>query len=237
MPVKLTLVLSGRTLSRHEFGDDFKRLRIGRNEDCDVQIDNLGVSRVHCEILRKPGFVQLRDLQSGNGTFVNGKKVQAHNLNSGDVISLGKYTLHYEAELSDEQSDPSLTGARDGMMTLAMDAATLARRHREEQGRSRGHLAIPGRPDVILDRALTVIGREPDADVQVSGWFCPRVVAVIVRDEQGFRLLDVSPRGKAVRVNGRHRLDAVLNDNDELELQGTQAVFRRGMPVGARAVM
>ncbi len=234
MPVKMTLVLSGRTLGRHEFTDDFKRLRIGRNEDCDIQIDNLGVSRVHCEIVRKPGFVQLRDLQSGNGTFVNGKRVQTHNLNSGDVISLGKYTLHYESDLSEGPADVGGLGARDGMMTLALDAAQIARRHREEQGKSRGYLAVEGGKELILDKSLTVIGREIDADLQVSGWFCPRVVAVIVRDENGFRLLDVSNKGTKVLVNGRPRQDTSLNDNDEVVIQSLKATFRRGLPVGAR---
>ena len=63
MATRLTLILSGRTLQRHEF-KEFDRLVVGRNEDCDVPIDNLGISRQHCEIVRRPGYVQLRDLES-----------------------------------------------------------------------------------------------------------------------------------------------------------------------------
>src|SRR5687767_14373455 len=95
MSVRLTLVLSGRTVERFEFDDSFTRLKVGRAEDCEVRIDNLGVSRHHCEIARQNGFVVLRDLQSNNGTFVNGNKVEAHNLNTGDVITIGKYSLEF----------------------------------------------------------------------------------------------------------------------------------------------
>ena len=96
MPVKLTLTLSGRTLERFEFPDSVERIRMGRSEDCEITIDNLGVSRYHAEVLRKEGGLYvLRDLRSNNGTFVNGRRVDAHNLNAGDEISIGKFTISF----------------------------------------------------------------------------------------------------------------------------------------------
>ena len=233
MAVKLTLVLSGRTLQKHEF-EAFERIRIGRNEDCEIRIDNLGVSRHHCEIVRKPGYVQLLDLSSGNGTFVNGSRVTAHNLNNADVISIGKFTLRYESnELSEPEEihTPAHDYDPEGALTLQMDAASLAKRHRQQMSRNRGYLTFGGR-DLVLEKSLFVFGRESDADVTLRGWWCPRVVAILIRDESGFRLVDVSPSGHSVSVNGIHRRDTRLNDNDVVIVRKTRLTFHRGLPVG-----
>lgn len=233
MPTKLTLILSGRTLARHEF-KEYDRIRVGRNDDCEVPIDNLGVSRYHCEIVKKVGFVQLRDLESGNGTFVNGNRITNYNLNSGDLISLGKFTLRYEDDEEPQIGDDSLDRlpeSREGVMTLQMDAASLAKKHRQQMSRNRGYLKI-GRRDLILEKSLYTLGRESDADVQLNSWFCPRVVAILIRDETGFRLVDVSPKGKSVSVNGIFKRDTWLNDNDNVVVKGTKMTFHRGLPVG-----
>lgn len=234
MATKLTLILSGRTLQRHEF-KEFDRIRIGRNEDCEVTIDNLGISRYHCEILKRPGFIQLRDLGSGNGTFVNGNKVDGHHLNTGDLISLGKFTIKYEnddsPEIEEEPGPSSVPSSRDGAMTLAMDAASLAKKHRAAMSRNRGYVTVDGR-DYVLDKSLFTFGKESDADVQLTGWFCPRVAAILIRDDTGFRLVDVSPKGKSVWVNGIHKRDTWLNDNDMVVIRGKKITFHRGLPVG-----
>jgi len=71
------------------------RLRIGRGQECEVQPVAMGdtaVSRVHAEIVLKPGgAVILRDARSRNGTFVNGKRLATeHPLKQGDRILLGE---------------------------------------------------------------------------------------------------------------------------------------------------
>ena len=172
MAYKLTLILSGRTLSRHEFKDDQERVRIGRSPDCEVTIDNLGISRLHCEIVQKPGYFRLDDLGSGNGTFVNGNRVDRYNLNHGDVISLGKFTLRFEADDHPnpmEESDAQMPIEAEGAMTLAMDAATLAKRHKQQSSRNRGYFALPDGRNVILDKGVKVpagyqIGVDPALD-------------------------------------------------------------------------
>src|SRR2546423_3861857 len=106
MPMKLTLTLSGRTLERFEL--DKESVKIGRNEDCDVTIDNLGVSRYHAEILEKEGFYVLRDLKSNNGTFVNGRRIETYNLNDGDEISIGKFTISFSGKSSIALPEPAV---------------------------------------------------------------------------------------------------------------------------------
>lgn len=235
MSVKLTLVLSGRTLERFEF-NEFARLRVGRSEDCEVRIDNLGVSRHHCELVQQDGYVVLRDLQSNNGTFVNGNKVEVHNLNTGDVITLGKYSLEYQGPAPPAEGGLLMSegGEPDGALTVQVDPAALARMAGGKATRVRGYFMMDGdgRP-LILEKPVFTIGKSADADLRLEGWFCPRVVAVVIRDDTGFRVLDVTDKGVDVRVNGVQRRDVRLTDQDELVVRGRRLKFLRGAPNAA----
>jgi FHA domain/EAL domain len=59
---------------------------IGRSDTADVPIDSTRVSREHAQIFRKKDKYLIRDLQSTNGTFVNGKRIEEAELSAGDVI-------------------------------------------------------------------------------------------------------------------------------------------------------
>ena len=66
--------------------------RLGRGTDVDIRVDDPGVSRRHCEIvLGSP--VLLRDLNSTNGTLVNGSKVGEVQLEDGTAFKVGQTTL------------------------------------------------------------------------------------------------------------------------------------------------
>ena len=237
MAVKLTLTLSGRTLERYEF-ETFDTLRIGRNEDCEVTIDNLGVSRVHAEVVNKEGFYVIRDANSNNGTFVNGRKIETHNLNDNDEISIGKFTITFntigEGPKVDVPSSDASSAEDFGGMTMQMDQAALAQLQREKASRVRGYLVVElggEKKNTFLEKSVFVFGKTEDADIKLEGWRTPRKVAIIFRDESGFRLINVTPKGDSVTVNGKPVDDVRLGDNDEIDIRGLKMHFMRGTPV------
>jgi sigma-B regulation protein RsbU (phosphoserine phosphatase) len=71
-----------------------QRATIGRSADCQVRLDRTTVSRRHAELVCDP-FQRwwIRDLQSRNGTLVNGENVSERMLAPGDVITVGEFTL------------------------------------------------------------------------------------------------------------------------------------------------
>ena len=73
-------------------------LVIGRNPDVDVVINDSGISRRHAEVWRTIEGVAIRDLQSTNGTFVNGHRISAVSLSPRDDVTIG--TLHLRIELA-----------------------------------------------------------------------------------------------------------------------------------------
>lgn len=78
-----------------EFLLDKEVITIGRKEDNDVRIENLAVSGHHARILTIFEDSFLEDLNSTNGTYVNGKPITKHPLKQGDVITIGKHELRY----------------------------------------------------------------------------------------------------------------------------------------------
>ncbi len=89
------VVLTG-DLADHDFALE-SPITIGRNPDNTIQLEDLQVSRKHALIERTAKGTILRDLGSGNGTFVEGRRVLEYKLNHGDVVRIGSQDLRYEA--------------------------------------------------------------------------------------------------------------------------------------------
>jgi pSer/pThr/pTyr-binding forkhead associated (FHA) protein len=67
---------------------------IGRSTGADFIVDAALVSRVHCRLWALPnGQLEVRDLESTNGTFVNGTRVETARLSSGDRLKVGRVEL------------------------------------------------------------------------------------------------------------------------------------------------
>jgi len=98
-----------------------KVLRIGRAPDNDIVISDLSVSRHHAELRRTANAYQIVDLNSHNGTFVNGQQVGSAPLAEGDIVGIGPSTFRLSGtELQEfvDTGDVSLV-ARDLTVTLA----------------------------------------------------------------------------------------------------------------------
>jgi general secretion pathway protein A len=74
------------------------RFLIGRTTANDLQIDSRFISRHHCQIITNHKASVLEDLNSTNGVFLRGNRVRHHNLNDGDVVTLGEHELQYVDE-------------------------------------------------------------------------------------------------------------------------------------------
>ena len=95
---KIIVVTDGRTIGELPLRPG--RTIIGRTPDNDLQIDSRFVSRHHCQIITKPNACIVEDLNSTNGIMVKSKRVRRHNLNDGDVITIGRHDLIYIDERS-----------------------------------------------------------------------------------------------------------------------------------------
>jgi pSer/pThr/pTyr-binding forkhead associated (FHA) protein len=66
---------------------------IGRSTGAELMVDAALVSRLHCQLTATADSLKVKDLNSTNGTFVNGKRVQTAVLKHGDRLSVGRVQL------------------------------------------------------------------------------------------------------------------------------------------------
>src|SRR5262245_53588371 len=90
---RLILSLDGQVLA--EYNMTKERYTVGRLPDNDVRIDNAAVSGHHGLIINILNDSFLEDLNSTNGTYVNGKLIKKHALTHGDVITVGHHHLRF----------------------------------------------------------------------------------------------------------------------------------------------
>ena len=101
---KLVILSQGLTGRTHELKVD--KTTIGRLEDNTFAITDPSVSSHHCEVLLRGADVVVRDLNSTNGTYINGEKVTESVLKSGQILRLGQIELRLETETAPVSRKP-----------------------------------------------------------------------------------------------------------------------------------
>jgi len=232
---RLVLSLDGQVMA--EYNMNKERYTIGRLPDNDIRIDNAAVSGHHSLIINILNDSFLEDLNSTNGTYVNGKLIKKHALQHGDVITVGHHQLRFVED--DEQQDefektmviqpsarpveklraaaeaPDKPGAASISATgkaRALDGAAALKKAKLQVLSG----AFAGR-EVELLKALTTLGRP---GVQVAAITRRAEAYYIVHVDSGkendFPLLNGTPIGaNATR----------LNDNDVIQLAGVKMGF------------
>ncbi len=85
------------------------RVLAGRSHLCDIKIDQKSVSGKHFQMMKTGDGYVIEDLNSTNGTLVNGIKVDSKLLVDGDVIEVGKYALKFEKAKDEEKLAGTVT--------------------------------------------------------------------------------------------------------------------------------
>lgn len=89
---ELVIITGDAAGSRFELNNEVTT--VGRHENSDLLLDDVSVSRHHALFTRTAsGRVTLRDLNSLNGTYVNGARVEETALHSADEVQVGKFKL------------------------------------------------------------------------------------------------------------------------------------------------
>lgn len=93
---KLVLLSQGLTGRTHELTVD--KTTIGRVDDNSFPITEPSVSSHHCEILLRGSEILVKDLDSTNGTYINGEKISESVLKPGQILRLGQVEMRLEVE-------------------------------------------------------------------------------------------------------------------------------------------
>lgn len=193
---------------------------IGRSQECDIVIQNAGVSELHARIRQQGDSLLIEDACSTNGIFVNGERVSIQYLNYGDEIVLLKYTLRLVAEAGSGamlDAAPTVDSVLSLNETTKLDVALLNEALAQLELQTEAFLELSGaegmRSTYPLKKGNFRIGRSRNCDMYTEGWFAPSLAARIQRKRDGY-YLEPHPGGK-VRVNGMRSSGATkLQDGD-----------------------
>lgn len=195
---------------------------LGRRPYNDIVIDNLAVSGEHAILQMSGGEVVLEDLNSTNGTYLNGKAVKKQQLQNGDSIEIGKYKIKFVGDGESDNFDKTMVvRARPlgGAPSLPLRAAAPSTGG-DSMGMGAFHASIKvlsgaasGR-EVPLTKVVTTIGKPGVA------------VAAITRRQQGFVVHHVEGAGNPTLNGAPIKADPIaLKNGDLIELAGTQMQF------------
>jgi hypothetical protein len=247
---RLILSLDGQVMA--EFNMNKERYTIGRLSDNDVRIDNPAVSGHHSLIINILNDSFLEDLNSTNGTYVNGKLIKKHALQHGDVVTVGHHQLRFmdgagaDAEPDEFEKTMIITpgsavaaAAAKKAQSIAPVATTAAKPTPAPSPGGRPAPVASGDHPVALPKAkLQVLsgafaGRELELNKALTTLGRPGVqVAAITRRADGFFIVHVDS-GKPndyPHVNGSLIGEQArrLQDNDVILLAGVKMGFFEG---------
>lgn len=214
---------------------DKDTITIGRKDDNDVQLDNLAVSGHHARILTILNDSFVEDLNSTNGTLLNGSPVQKKPLANGDIIKVGKHEIHYineQASASDDfEKTMIINPDSDGMQETEGDHAidrsvgkivaeitsADSGKTAHQNARIRLTSGTNSGKELPLTKVLTTLGKP---GVQV---------AAITRRPTGYFLIhiDGGDNGSRPHVNNAEIGTQAhpLNNGDSIEVAGVSMTF------------
>jgi len=247
----LILSLDGQVMA--EYNMNKERYTIGRLPDNDIRIDNPAVSGHHSLIINILNDSFLEDLNSTNGTYVNGKLIKKHALQHGDVVTVGHHQLRFvETQSDDGEQDEfektmiitpgSAVAAAAAKKANAMPPAAAAAPAKAPAPSTAstsirpGPVAASGDTPTALPKAkLQVLsgafaGRELELNKALTTLGRPGVqVAAITRRADGYFIVhvDSGKPGDYPLVNGTPTGEQArkLNDNDVILLAGVKMGF------------
>ena len=216
-----TLILKYESKVIKEYPIQKSAIVVGRAPGNEIVVDNLAVSGSHARIYVEEGKFVLEDLNSLNGTFLNGQRIRKSVLKQGDQIAIGKHTLEYSDSggLNVLMMMPAERGSQAARADQTVVLDTKQRRDFLAKATAIAEGADPetktqiaclvtqaGRteqPEYILTSKIYVIGKDKSASVRLKGWFLPRVAAIITR--RGGRHFDIAPSEKSgvTKVNSQ----------------------------------
>jgi hypothetical protein len=216
---KMIVSIDGVVIKEVQLTKD--RTTLGRRPYNDIVIDNLAVSGEHAVLQMSGSEVYLEDLNSTNGTYVNGKAAKKQLLINGDVIEVGKYKIKFVNEAAEQGFEKTMMVSPAMMANMAKPPVAPP------------SPAVHAAPDMSATRAAIKVlsgaasGREVPLTKVVTTVGKPGVaVAAITRRQHGFVVHHVEGAGNPTLNGAPIGTDPVaLKNGDLIELAGTQMQF------------
>jgi hypothetical protein len=210
------LIITAETGESTSLGLSDETVTIGRRRDNSLCLPHLSVSGFHAQIISESGCLILEDLQSTNGTVVNGRKIDRHFLLHSDEIVIGNYRLKYSETYTSTPPRPeSLQN-----VTPMQPVAPIVEPHMEQIISEVAALRVAsGKKSgayVPLEKPLTTVGK--------SGGD----IGAIAKKDTDYYFLPMNERTQPIKHNGKGvapQIEIKLAGGDFIEIGGEYLEF------------
>lgn len=238
---RLILSLDGQVMA--EYNMNKERYTVGRLPDNDIRIDNPAVSGHHSLVINILNDSFLEDLNSTNGTYVNGKLIKKHALQHGDVVTVGHHQLRFvDTQSLDSEPDEfektmiitpgsavaAAAAKKASAIAPAPRAAAPTGRHAPATNATGEHpVALPKAKLQVLSGAFA--GRELELNKALTTLGRPGVqVAAITRRADGFFIVHVD----SGKPNDYPQVNGTLTGEQARKLQDNDVILLAGVKMG-----
>jgi len=198
-----------------------KRISIGRTHDNDIVLDNRGVSRKHAQIEFNDNAAVILDNESLNGTFINNRKISEEILRDGDTITIGKYSLVYNTEVSHMPSNASMDGTMVLKTKKQKELLQQDKVDREIIHRMGGSVLVGEEntdfSEYPIERNVTTIGKAKFVHIHARGFLLSGIQAKIVMENDQCSVVNLGRKGK-IKLNGEQIENNLLKNGDILQV-------------------
>jgi pSer/pThr/pTyr-binding forkhead associated (FHA) protein len=227
---KLVVSLDGVVIKEVQITKD--KTTLGRRPYNDIVIDNLAVSGEHAVMQMVGADVFIEDLNSTNGTYINGKAIKKQLLTHNDTVEIGKYKIKYLVDESNEFERtlimrPGSNAQAPGAQMPMHPGHAPTRPATDSSFAPLGGAPAPSQPASIKVLNGAAAGREVVLTKVVTTVGKPGVqVASITKRPNGYAFAHVEGAARP-SINGVPLVgDSVpLRNGDVIELAGTQMQF------------
>ncbi len=201
-----------------------ERLTIGRETTNAIVLEEAGVSREHAMIEKKGDRYMIKDLDSANGTYFKGIRIETKELFDGDEIKIRRYTLKFH--VPEGKEEPEETNFSTSRSPADADVLELepALEVKESKAYGRAYLEFEDGSTHRLG-SITTIGKDEEADIRVEGILIARRHAVIIKGRDVYKIIRKGGLS-SLKINGEKLAEKVLRDGDTIEVGGLKMTFR-----------
>ncbi|PIR26698.1 MAG: hypothetical protein COX62_03875 [Deltaproteobacteria bacterium CG_4_10_14_0_2_um_filter_43_8] len=235
-----TLIVSERGKEKEDalhFDSDV--ISIGRHDDNFIHLPSHRISRYHAEIVKQKNDHFISDLGSGNGTFLNGQRLEANEqflLKRGDVITIDTFDLRY---LEDDKTEPGLQEdevTESDVLEVKLLKKVLAALDKETAPSLEVLNGVEEGKKMYLTDDITsfIVGRDSEAAFPINEHVISRHHAKISKKWGGISIRDLESKNGTF-VNNRRVVEEFLHDGDRIAFGTILVMFRNPQEINVES--
>ncbi len=236
------IVIDCRTREEKVYALEQDQVTIGRHPDCDIALVDNAISRRHAEIVYDRHDYYLVDLESGNGTRLNGKTLHPNErylLRTHDTILIEPFELHFlerganEPEANHFDDEVTDTDIIEIKMIQKMLGALKSENFPSLQvitGEWEGRKIF-----LTSEQSEYAIGRDEDVALSIPDASVSRRHALISRKWGGMAIADLNSKN-GTYVNGERVREKLLSDGDQVTVGSVKLLYRNPSDVSLSAI-